>query len=411
MINKKNISVIIIILVLVTATFAACAAANTISVGRDDVIGDDVYTAGQTVRNDGVIKGDFISAAQNALNDGTVEGDFIGVSGEMDLAGRVLGDARCAGGNIVLSGIVGKNANVFGGNIDLQKTSQIGRNLLIAGSTVTIDGKVEGSSRVYGGRVTLKGEFMGDVEVSIDSGDSKAVKDLIVEKDAVIHGKLIYRGMNEAVIQEGAKINGIQWEKLQPDHTRANEETPVRYLWKFVRTVLTALLYFVVGLLLYKLFPACFVRPGKYISEKPLNTIGAGLVAIIAVLAAIIVFIVLMLLSIALISPSVGLVFGCVTLLAYILLFYLSTIPVSVWLGSLILKDEKYSDIKKFGAGLAIITVGFFALGLLAKIPAVGIVFGLVSFILTFVFLILGVGALIYILRDLFHSVRNNSLV
>lgn len=409
--NKKVILSGIIVLMLIITAFTVYAAPGIGSIGKAEVIDDDVYAADQAVRNEGTIKGDFIAAGQNVVNDGIVEGDFISGSGEISLGGKVLGDARVAAGNVAVKGAVDKNLNVFAGNIDIKKDSEIGRNILAAGGTIKIDGKVNGITRLHGGKITLNGEFLRDVEVSIDEEEGNSGVGLVVGKDAIVHGKLTYKGVKEAQISDGAKVGDFEWKKLQTDKNKKEKQKPVDYLKEFIKLLLSTLVYFLIGILVYKFLPGYFQSQGRYIAQKPLNTIGVGLLAIIAILASVIVFAVLMMLSIMLISPSIGLIFGTVVLLIYILLFYFSTFPVSVWLGGMLLKGDRYSDMKKFGAGLAVITSGFFILKLLSEIPVTGFIFSLVSFIAAFIFVILGIGALLYVVRDIIAAARNNAMM
>ncbi|MCX7708221.1 MAG: hypothetical protein N2484_00030 [Clostridia bacterium] len=409
--SKKSVLVMGILVVLILTSVVAYAASSVQNVSSGEIIQDDAFMAGQTVRNDGTVKGDFFSAARKVTSVGTVEGDFLSAASDIYLEGKVLGDARCASGNIIVNGMVDKNLNVFAGTIDLKKNSQVGRNLLVGGGTVNVEGKVSGNSRIYGGKVTLNGEFLGNVEVYLDAEEGNSKSNLLIMPDTVIHGKLTYQGIQEATIKEGAKIQSIEWKETNARVQKKDSETALGYLGKFVRLILTTLVYFSIAAIGYKVFPNLFTRQGYYIGKRPLNTVGIGLVAMIAILASVIAFVVLMLLSIALISPAVGLIFGCVVALTYTLLFYFSTMPVSMWLGNLVLKGERHSTLMKFGTGLAIITIGFFILDLLSKIPLFGVIVSLVSFLAAFCFVVLGIGALLCVLRDILAAAQKENVV
>lgn len=403
--KKHGLMLCLIILVVALSAAMAYGVAPVDSIMSGEIVGDDLYTVGKTIRNDGRIKGDFISFGQKVISTGTVEGDFISGAGDIDITGRAMGDVRVAAGNIVLDGIVEKNTNVFGGNIDIRNNALMNRNLIAAGGSLDIDGIVKGNSRIYGEMIILRGEFLGNVDVYIDPSKGKSKGELVVSPGTVIHGELRYKGPNEAVIENGASIGSFKWEKSEV-RTKDNTNSLTNNIWKFIKLMLSTLIYFLIAMLFYKLFPKLFVKQAEFIEKKPLNVLGAGLIALIAIIVSALVFGILLFFSVVLISPAISVVFAAVTLLIYIILFYFSTVPVSMWLGRAIFKDERYSDMFRFGGGLLIITTILFILDILEKLPGAGFIFGLINFAGGFAVLLLGAGTLLYIAGEFFRAAR-----
>ena len=286
---------------------------------------------------------------------------------------------------------------------------------------INFNGKVKGYTCAYGGKIILNGEFFGDVDIRTDFSDEKLpdgrrVKDLArdagkfsngsyltVLPDTIIHGKLTYHG---AVVnmEKGAQIADFQWIKPQVSPQSRQKEIS-NYVWKFIKVLFTTAIYLLLGFILFKLFPGTFRRQGENIRQRPLNIAGAGTLAIFSTIAAAIIFIILIVLAFSILSPAVGLIFAVLTLFAYILLCSFAIIPVAVWLGDLIFNDT-LNQISRFSVGLTIITIGLFILGILSRISTVGFIFSLLSFIVGFGVCIMGIGALVYMIRDLCSAAR-----
>ncbi|MCX7842040.1 MAG: polymer-forming cytoskeletal protein [Clostridia bacterium] len=403
---QKRLFAIVLIFLLLLMSAAAYAEIESGNVKQGQIVQDDFFTAGQSVRNEGVIKGDFIAAGQKVYSQGSVEGDIICVAGDAMIEGAVNGDIRIGAGNAAVGCKVNKNANIIAGDIKIYENTSIEKNLIAAGGTVEIDGKIRGNARLYGDRIILKGEFDGNVEVNIGKGDNQTRRELIVLPGAVVHGKLTYTGANEAVIHNGAVVKALEWKKPETEEKKDGKESFFDYARKFVKSTFTALLYFLIGMLLFKFFNPYFIKQAYYMQKKPISVFGTGLAAFASIILSGMVFVLLILMSLILISPSIALTFGALVLFAYIFLFFFATIPVSLWLGNILLKESSYSVPQRFGTGLALITVAAFAFDLASKLPVVGMLFGVTSFFAGFAIIIFGIGTELHIIKDMLTALN-----
>ncbi|NLW47083.1 MAG: hypothetical protein GXY86_07075 [Firmicutes bacterium] len=398
-------------LVLLLFSGAALADSPMVTIEKNEVITRDKFVGAQSLRHNGTIEGDLFFGTHDIWSTGTVTGDIIGAASELTVNGPVLGNIRIAGGTIDLDGKTGKNVNVFGGEIILSKNAEIGGNLLVFGEEIDIDGKVKGYTHIEGHQIVLKGEFFGDVDVNTSlpieelaySEEADEISTLKISSGTVIHGKLKYRG-TQLDIESGAEIGDVDWIKPAVKTGGMQVREIIAEIWNLVRLILGTAVYFLLGLAFYRLFPKTFQHQAELIKTKPFNIAGVGLLGLVSTLSSLILFIILLAFS-ALINPGIGLIFGTAMTLGYILLFYCSSIPVALWLGGLMLKQDA-SVPYRFGVGLATITIGLFILKFLAKLPVVGPVFPLLRFMLVFSVLIMGTGALLSGAKFLFIAVR-----
>lgn len=393
-------------LVILAPRFVSASA--TVTIQDKEVVAGDKHVRAQVFRNEGTIKGDLVYWAQNILSQGTIEGDAMGAGQDVSLAGNILGNVRTAGANVSLSGQVEKNVTVFGGVVNLNRNSVVNGNVTALGGKINLDGKVKGNVIIGGHTVVLSGEFFGNVAVNspgrrkprFDHGPGESK--LTVLPGTVIHGRLTYKGAN-ADIQEGAKINDFQWDKSKTATPDKQKREVYYYLWKFVRLLVTTAVYFLIGLLLFRLFPTFFGRVAAFVTEKPWNALGGGLVTVFSTIVVAIVCVILLAFSL-LMSPVFGVVSSVAAIGFYSLLFFLATIPVAVWLGTLVLREKPLAY--RLGIGLITLKVGLFFLMVLGELPAIGPVFPALAFVVRFGVVLLGCGALLRAIRETYLAVK-----
>jgi hypothetical protein len=401
---RKAIWLLVTLVFLIGSGLVFAQSSAIVTVQSGEVITGDKFAGGQIINNEGTIKGDFFFWGQTITSKGIVAGDAIGMGQDVNLSGDVLGNVRAGGGTVTLANKVGKNVNICGGVLNLTTDSVIGGNLIAFSGQINVNGKVKGSTLIGSGNITLNGEFFGDVNVN-DFGFDKnkdwedGSASLKVLPGTIIHGKLKFRG-GSVDIQKGAQVADFQWVKSKITPRERQTREIYRYIWKFVRLLFTTAVYFLLGLLLLKLFPAVFTGMMEFSARKPWNAIGYGLIALVAIVGAFIAFIILLVMSLIM-SPTFGLVFGLTAIAFYIGLFFLATIPAALWLGGLIGK-EKWNTAYRFAAGLIILNFGLFGLDVLGKVPVVGPIFPAFSFIIKFGAIMLGSGALLYGIRQLY---------
>ena len=394
-ISKKAAAILcsaVLLLIPITLVFAN---ASNSSVSKDQTITRDWFALDQAVSNEGTVKGDFISLGQSVTSAGRIEGDLLCAASDVSMSGKVDGDVRVAAATVNLSGEIGKNVNAFAGSVLMGDSARIGGNLIAFANTIEVDGTVKGYSRLNGGKIILKGDFAGDVDINVDSSYGDTDVELHVLPGTKIQGKLTYKGANEAFIADGAQVNSFQWiqaaEKTKGTETKGAGEYAIKYL----RMLIAAAIYFFIAMLVYRLFPGLFAYQGNIVGEKPLKVLGMGLAAVGLVFAAIITFIFLLAVTAFIASPMVAVVFGTAMTLAYVLIFYFSTIPVSMWLGNVLL-NGKNNVPTRFGIGFLTITAVQVLLKLLGEVSPAGIIFSTLWYIFVIIIAIFGTGALIY---------------
>jgi hypothetical protein len=400
----------IVFLVVPGTIFAKSSA--TVAIQEKEIVSGDKYVRAQVFKNEGTIKGDLIYWAQHISSLGTVEGDAIGAGQDVDLAGNILGNVRTAGANVNLSGQIGKNATVVGGIITLARDSIVNGNVTAFGGKINLGGTIKGNVSAGGRSVVLGGEFFGNVE--INSFDMKKPRfrhrspeaKLTVLPGTIVHGTLTFRGAN-ADIQKGAKINDFQWDKSKASAPDRQKQEVYYYLWKLIRLLITTAIYFFVGLLLFKLFPVFFGRATTFVTEKPWNAIGGGLITVFSTVVVAIVCVVLLIFSL-LMSPVFGIVSSIIAVGFYALLFFLAAIPVAVWLGKLVLRGKPLTY--RFGIGLMMLNAGLFFLMVLGTLPVIGPVFPALAFVVKFGVVLLGSGALLRAIRETYLATKKGEV-
>jgi len=95
-----------------------------------------------------------------------------------------------------------------GGQIEIAPSAIIKGDFLAAGGKVNIDGLMNGNGKIGAGEVHIAGTLNSDVNIKANR--------LVIENTAVVNGNISYQGKEEAVISEGAQINGkISFTKIE----------------------------------------------------------------------------------------------------------------------------------------------------------------------------------------------------
>lgn len=126
--------------------------------------------------------------------------DLAAAGGDIEIYGAVGDDIRAAGGKLAVSGQAGGEAVLAGGEVTLTPGASVTRDLVAAGKTVNVQGKVGGGARIYAGKVFING--------TVNEGVLVRAGELVIGKEAVIGGNLVYESREEARIAEGAAIKG-----------------------------------------------------------------------------------------------------------------------------------------------------------------------------------------------------------
>ena len=326
-------------------------AGNVVKV--DGNVEGTTFVSGQDVRINGNINGDLFVASQTITISGTVTGNIYGAGQAIDFDGQSEGDIFFAGQSIS----VGQDASV-------------GRDLFAAGATILQEGTVQ--RNLFGGaaEIVLSGQIGGDANLQTDN--------LALHDEAAIAGDLNYKGAKEAVIGTDATVTGeTNWEfaeTVNVDREVAEKETrtPVRKFFWLLWSLASALL---IWFLIRIWRPAFWNNTVHPLAEKPLKTLGVGLLTLLVVPPMIILAMVTL----------IGIPAGFMLSAIYTFSLYLSRIIVAVFIGQSAAKRFKWPELHK---GVWPVLLGLVVLGLLGLLP-------FVNFLSSLLTVMAGLGALV----------------
>lgn len=299
-----------------------------VSIGKTEIINDDLFIGAQTSEIDGVINGDVFVASQTIKVTGIINGNLHMGANTIYLGGTVKGNVYAGAQNILVS-----NANIGGSLIAGAATVNTDKSTFIGGSVIT-----------------------GASSLSIDSQIGRSVyawtNNLTTGSDAKIKGSIYDTKMNKA--------------RTNINMNDATKQIPaVLNSLKFGFTIISFLGALIIGFLYLQFFGKHFSGTSKLISNSFLKSLGIGfLVSISFIPGMIILFITI-----------IGIPVAGVAVLMLILYWYLSKIVVGAALGNWISEKFKWKT-STYGA----FAIGLFAFYILKMIPFVGFLTGLIVF-------------------------------
>ena len=167
-------------------------------VGEDEPIDEDVYVAATSGRVEGLIDGDLVITAGDLTIAGTVTGDVLALTAgtvRFEQGGVVEGSIRTTTPQVQIDGEIGKDLFVTGLATGIGSTGVVGRDVIMFGGTLAVDGAV---GRDVRGRL-LNASVSGSVGRDIDL----AVQRLVIDSGASVEGDVLYRSTNTALISGG----------------------------------------------------------------------------------------------------------------------------------------------------------------------------------------------------------------
>lgn len=173
---------------------------DTISIGQDQLIEGDFYTAAEIINISGRVEEDLLAAGGEVTVNGEVGADVFILGGNVDVHGVIGDDLRVIGGNVTIAEPVLGDVFVVGGTVRVLDTASITGDLTLVGSYAEVNGVVEG--RVLGWVETLRidSSVSGDVEVTTNA--------LTLGDKAVIGGNLQYVSQDQLVRSQSATVSG-----------------------------------------------------------------------------------------------------------------------------------------------------------------------------------------------------------
>lgn len=324
---------------------------DTVTIGADEVVGEDLYVAGGTIRIDGAVEGDVIAAGGTLEINGVVTGDVMAAVGTLKLNGPVSGSVRAAGGEVEASSQIAEDLVFGGGTLTVAENGSVGRDLMGASGMVRLYGPVERNVEAAGGEVLLSSAVGGHARLTSDQ--------VRLTDGATVDGKLTYSSRNPIERAPGAQVGSI--EQVAADQPQAAPVTMFFYRW-FRAIVAFAILGLVLGLL----FPRFSRTVPETLRTSPWRSLGFGaalflVVPVVAVLVTVLG---------ALIG---GWWLGLLVLAAFLTAWALSFPAVGYFIGNLATQKLKLSRSRQVMAlilGVALVTLAI-------RIPLLGLAIGL----------------------------------
>ena len=382
-IMAKAFSLLGLTLLFTTISLAAENGEKTLSVAEGETFGNDLLFAGESVnvkgqvlgdlfflgksvRVDGAVSGDLVVGLQDLMLSGDVQGDIWAAGQYLRLAGHTRGDLRSAGQRLEIQGEVDGNTLFFGQEFHLAGDGMIGKNLRLGVQEGRLSGKVGGNVVGAADELVISGEVSGNVDVT--------VRKITLEETAVIHGFLHYKSEEAAALAPSAEVKGgveqtqPEQEELTPQLTAERWEEAKEGLLSFGRIISWLLLlgFLAVGILWLLIFPGLSTEAADTLVKQPLASLGLGFALLVATpVAALLLFLTL-----------IGLPAGSLLLGSYLILLYLSPIPVALWLGRKLLQLLRVSENPHL---LIAFMIGALLLRLLFLVPWIGFLTGFLT--------------------------------
>lgn len=334
-------------------------------------VGADFFGAGGMLNVTEPVAGDALLAGGHVAVASEVKGDLIVAGGEVSVAGNLGDDLYAAGGNVKLDAIVAGNARIAGGDVAVGPATVVHGALSLTGGNVDFDGDAHDYLQVSAGRIRINGTVQGDVTLRGEQ--------IEIGTNTRIDGKLIVHSSKKPDVPAGAQIaGGVEFHAASPDQYFDEQTEQVRAVAHGVGSVLWFVGVFLAGSLYLFAFPVFSSRAARFIGESPLPALGIGFAVLVCAPVV----------GLLLLITVIGIPLALLLVPMYLLLLFLGWVTIALFLGERGLALLKRAP--PFGTGWRLL--GFLvALGLLAALGAVPVVGGW----LTFIALVLGVGALV----------------
>src|SRR5690606_7669692 len=220
---------------------------------------------------------------------------------------------RAAGETLTLEGAtVDDGVMFFGGTLALGEDTEINGSVMFYGGELTSEAHITRSLRAGADTVEIGGEINGNVHAEVNR--------LEVQDGAVVDGNINYVSEREAVVGEGAVVNG-EIERESPSRGGFGRGTePLFVLFSFLSTLVT-------GFVLFIFFARPIQATADIIRTKPLRTLAVGALVMVAFVPAITILFI----------SFVGIPLALIVLGLFIAAAYFSTLFVALTVGRLVI--------------------------------------------------------------------------
>ena len=323
---------------------------------KDPAAGDDLVTAGRTVRVTNRVSGDVAAAGSEVVIDGPVDGYVMSAGRFVTLVGQIGNDLWAAGETVNVESPIANNAMIAGGTVHLRSNAVVGHDAHLAGNTVIVEGRVERNLMIGAG---------ADARIGANVGGKVTARatHVTVLPDAVIQGDLFVRSARPPDISPRARVMGhIHYERTM--------DTEAWLMWP-QRWLISGVALLILGLCAVWFSPAWASHVASTMRRRIGASMLSGLMALVLIPLAIVVLAV----------TVIGFPLAVVLTALYILILAMSSVFVSYRTGEWMLH-------RVWSSRWAFMTLGVIIVSLGISLPAVGWAIALLV-------LITGAGALV----------------
>jgi len=327
--------------------------------------GKNVYVAGFAVRAPRSVAGDFFAVGCPVSIDQPVGEDAVVAGCDVDVRGPVGDDLRAAGGEVTVNGKVAGEAIIAGGKVILTSGSEIGGPALLAGGEVSFSGKVGKDLKIYAGKVSIDGEVEGDTRV--------IAQELDLLPGAKIKGALTYASREELKMDPRAQVLGKITREPTPSGWRSDGRERRPWAWRALWLVgLIA-----AGALFVLIFPSFTRDTQAHVGSAPWKSLGLGTAVLFAGPPIVVVLLI----------TVIGIPIALALLAAYAILLLAGYLTIADFIGDRVAHLARRNAEISTGWRIGALVVALILLALIRTIPFVGALLILVA-------LLAGTGAL-----------------
>ncbi|MEI6564234.1 MAG: hypothetical protein WCO42_08025 [bacterium] len=326
-----------------------------------------LVTLAGTANDDCFILAD--SIGQNSLTNpptlrlsGVFRADIWGCGETVEMTGTVSNNARLAAmKTLSINGPIGHNLMAAAPTLSLGEKAMVQGSALLVGQDIILNGSINGDSHVYGNKVTLAGQFNGNLAIT--------ATDIIVMPGTRIAGNLSYRMDRDLILDSRVALGG----KMIKEDPLPVVRTPASTSFMLQLTLLCGAI--MVGMAFVSLMPGITALSVHKLSESVWRCLLFGFIT----------FALVPLLSIFLIFTVAGIPLAAILMLAWVILLYVSKIIVGLFVGHVIIRRNSPVP--------ANLLFPVMALGLLTLYAATSLPFPF-DFVFWFAITLSGMGAL-----------------
>jgi hypothetical protein len=379
---------------------------QTVVIGADEVIEDDLYVGAGTFILEGIVEGDLFVGGETIIINGTVEGDLWAAGNSVEVNGVVTDDARMGGAALTLGrdAEVGDDLMVAGYSFESKAGSTVGGTFFFGGAQALLSGIINEDVYVGSNGLEIEGVIEGSVWAEVGDPTRLSYVDpsqywddlppvprvatgLTLGREAKIGGDLEYRS-SIAVDVSVDVVDGAV------DHIRRVSEGipelvtgPGLATWWALVSVRRLVAFVIVGLLLVWLARSWIKRPAEKLRSQPWLCLGWGAMTYFLFPLALCVLVgVVIVVAVVLGAATLGemvlavLVVGFTFVLALAVVYglivvYLSKIVFAYWIGDVILAS---SGVKGPQRMIWSLLTGLLIVSAVMAIPCLGSLFALV---------------------------------